>query len=478
MTDATPKPETATTPTAAAATDNTSTNNAPATPAATTAAQTTASPAAVEATATAATTATATTTSTPTATADSGTPPQPQTHKCWSCGTVVAKLDPTVHKQCSRCQQVVFCSAQCFKKGWRDHKKHCNVVAVPIDHEPDAHTRAAKSRQAQQEAAASAVPVANPQIIHAKTNPSAPLPEGFVSADTVPPEQLQSAANNSSLPPELVTNSTTTTASADGKPKLMPGTGKANITGDAPVAAKDQARLQAMIGSGRGSNIHTVSMKTGVNATLTSTEVPEGAAICFIDCTDCQYRIEAPCVKIFLQGCTGLQLHIVGKVITSTMEIFHCEGVKAVMSGQVHTVQADMNRDLDLAFPDKETFRMIVWAGCYNFKIQVGEFELLTGFDIMKSQYKNLREDISQFKISMVHDKLMSERVVRLDNGFPTTKREADEFDRRQEENIQRRAKEMGITIKRKAPTGPKVGRNDPCPCGSGRKYKACCLKG
>lgn len=22
----------------------------------------------------------------------------------------------------------------------------------------------------------------------------------------------------------------------------------------------------------------------------------------------------------------------------------------------------------------------------------------------------------------------------------------------------------------------PKIGRNDPCPCGSGKKYKACCL--
>ena len=22
----------------------------------------------------------------------------------------------------------------------------------------------------------------------------------------------------------------------------------------------------------------------------------------------------------------------------------------------------------------------------------------------------------------------------------------------------------------------PKVGRNDPCPCGSGKKHKACCL--
>ena len=25
---------------------------------------------------------------------------------------------------------------------------------------------------------------------------------------------------------------------------------------------------------------------------------------------------------------------------------------------------------------------------------------------------------------------------------------------------------------------GPKVGRNDPCPCGSGRKYKQCCAAG
>jgi preprotein translocase subunit SecA len=24
----------------------------------------------------------------------------------------------------------------------------------------------------------------------------------------------------------------------------------------------------------------------------------------------------------------------------------------------------------------------------------------------------------------------------------------------------------------------PKIGRNDPCPCGSGRKYKKCCGKG
>jgi preprotein translocase subunit SecA len=24
---------------------------------------------------------------------------------------------------------------------------------------------------------------------------------------------------------------------------------------------------------------------------------------------------------------------------------------------------------------------------------------------------------------------------------------------------------------------GPRIGRNDPCPCGSGRKYKQCCMR-
>ena len=33
--------------------------------------------------------------------------------------------------------------------------------------------------------------------------------------------------------------------------------------------------------------------------------------------------------------------------------------------------------------------------------------------------------------------------------------------------------KKSGTIVK-----GPKIGRNDPCPCGSGLKYKKCCGKG
>src|SRR5262245_15935259 len=33
-----------------------------------------------------------------------------------------------------------------------------------------------------------------------------------------------------------------------------------------------------------------------------------------------------------------------------------------------------------------------------------------------------------------------------------------------------------GATREARTATGEKVGRNDPCPCGSGKKYKKCCL--
>ncbi|MFO0909362.1 MAG: SEC-C metal-binding domain-containing protein [Isosphaeraceae bacterium] len=33
-----------------------------------------------------------------------------------------------------------------------------------------------------------------------------------------------------------------------------------------------------------------------------------------------------------------------------------------------------------------------------------------------------------------------------------------------------------GVTIRNKAPGVSPVGRNDPCPCGSGKKFKKCCM--
>ena len=41
------------------------------------------------------------------------------------------------------------------------------------------------------------------------------------------------------------------------------------------------------------------------------------------------------------------------------------------------------------------------------------------------------------------------------------------------DENIKNAVEEKQKPVRRE---GKKVGRNDPCPCGSGKKYKKCCL--
>ena len=37
--------------------------------------------------------------------------------------------------------------------------------------------------------------------------------------------------------------------------------------------------------------------------------------------------------------------------------------------------------------------------------------------------------------------------------------------------------KEMKLPMTHKQEITKKVGRNDPCPCGSGKKFKKCCLE-
>ena len=43
-------------------------------------------------------------------------------------------------------------------------------------------------------------------------------------------------------------------------------------------------------------------------------------------------------------------------------------------------------------------------------------------------------------------------------------------FTEEQKKELYKEQKKSGTVVK-----GPKIGRNDPCPCGSGKKYKPCC---
>lgn len=68
----------------------------------------------------------------------------------------------------------------------------------------------------------------------------------------------------------------------------------------------------------------------------------------------------------------------------------------------------------------------------------------------------------------MVENKLLNEKIVRTDNGFPTTKREKDAFEARQEMNLKALAQSMGVVLPNKKREEPKVRRAlwcDVCVC-------------
>ena len=71
----------------------------------------------------------------------------------------------------------------------------------------------------------------------------------------------------------------------------------------------------------------------------------------------------------------------------------------------------------------------------------------------------------------------MCEKIIRLKNGYPTTKAEDDEFQRKHEQTLTVMADRMGITIHKKGDR-LKIKPNAPCPCGSKKKYKKCCKSG
>ncbi len=52
--------------------------------------------------------------------------------------------------------------------------------------------------------------------------------------------------------------------------------------------------------------------------------------------------------------------------------------------------------------------------------------------------------------------------------GFESVPQEQTE-DQQPQPKQQQPGKKVPVVV------GPKIGRNDPCPCGSGKKYKKCC---
>lgn len=269
---------------------------------------------------------------------------------------------------------------------------------------------------------------------------------------------------------------TTVLGGKSDKPAVPVGVSTASHNVEGEMEPGEFRKLQSMLGGAKAKDSHTFVGQRGVTITVTEGVDPR-ATLVFANCHDCAYTVNTLCTKVFIQACTNFRIVFNAKIVTNMVEVFKGESVHCTFNTKCGTLQMDMCRDLKLHFARRDLFHDVVWAGCHGLQVRFedsGE-QLDTGFHEMAEDYADLVEERSQFKLHYLNGKLINEKIIRLDNGFPTTLREKEIFDQRQELAMKALAKEWGITIPKKQKDEPKVGRNDPCPCGSGRKHKKCC---
>mmetsp|Transcript_21916 Transcript_21916/g.37417 ORF Transcript_21916/g.37417 Transcript_21916/m.37417 type:complete len:305 (-) Transcript_21916:23-937(-) len=201
---------------------------------------------------------------------------------------------------------------------------------------------------------------------------------------------------------------------------------------------------------------------------------------------NCEFNVDKPCTKVLIEDCNNCTIRLNGRINTECVEFWNCENSSLLIKTKVKTLQADLSKNAKIEYEEKSQFSQLVWAGMSNFTLVIGGETLETGVEkVDREEIPDYKEDFDQFIVRYIKGKLKEELIVRLKNGFPTTEREAAEFDEQKEKNdalyeahvrklISSRA--VGDKLEQLTKTEvKKVGRNDPCSCGSGKKFKKCC---
>jgi len=250
---------------------------------------------------------------------------------------------------------------------------------------------------------------------------------------------------------------------------------------------QEARKAQAQLGNAKEQEIYAVTNKKGETIVVKDDQLKQEHTLFIKGCEDCTIEVRGRCTKVMIEGCRKSKIHLHSRIVTNIVETWKCADVHLNIQADVRTLQLDLCRNLELRFNTLPNLPNITWAGVYNMSIafddEPNKPPHVTGFDEMKPQYPDLNPIYDQFVLRPLKGEIVSEQVLRLANGYPTTEREASEFDKQTEKNqknaedfIRQKLAESGIALgaKKKA-AGPKVGRNDPCTCGSGKKSKNCC---
>jgi hypothetical protein len=251
--------------------------------------------------------------------------------------------------------------------------------------------------------------------------------------------------------------------------------------GHADLTAAERTRLQSIVGAGKAGKVKAFVNAAGETRVLGAEDVNADDVIMFSGCKQCDYSITTTCVKVFVERCEDFVLRVNGKIITQTLEIDRSEGVNVLAYTKIGTLQVEQCKKVNVMFESRELFcGYMIWAGSFMLQLKVGGDTMRCDFGLTQSVDRTVHIERTQFKVWYdAASKLVCDKVIRLKNGFPSTKKEDDEHTRREEAKLDALSKRMGVTVRRKADTvGARTKPNEPCKCGSGKKFKRCCKDG
>jgi len=251
---------------------------------------------------------------------------------------------------------------------------------------------------------------------------------------------------------------------------------------DVELTADQEKFLQAQAGNQGKQEIKAVLNRENEKLLLERADFTEKATIYFKNCKNCEYTIDVTSTKVMIEGCENTTITVNKSIKTEVLEVWKCKNFILKLNTPGKTVQADMCRKLTLDFQHRRFLKQVVWAGVYDLTVKYGDETLSTGFEQMLKTYTDINDQTDQFIIRLKKDKIVEEQIVRLENGYPTTEREAQLFDEKQardnaayEEYVRKLLKFRGAGEKLNLAKPEKIGRNETCPCGSKKKYKKCC---
>eukprot|EP01090_Pellita_catalonica_P017360 TRINITY_DN5220_c0_g1_i1.p1 TRINITY_DN5220_c0_g1~~TRINITY_DN5220_c0_g1_i1.p1 ORF type:complete len:326 (+),score=76.95 TRINITY_DN5220_c0_g1_i1:144-1121(+) len=190
-------------------------------------------------------------------------------------------------------------------------------------------------------------------------------------------------------------------------------------------------------GQKKNVNMKVVEGQKDITGTLSPEFAHAKSTVYFKNCYGCKFTLETTVVKVLIERCYGCTFTLNGKIMTSTIEIWKCDDCNVNIGSTVMTLQVDMVKKLELKFAKKEQFNSLIWAGAYDLRLTFGDSDdvLTDGYEEMKKIYTDIDDKFDQFIVRFIDGKLISEQIIRLKNGFPTTQREADTFDEQKKAN-------------------------------------------